>query len=195
MKVSPHPYLSRSLGAAALAVALLAGACATSAPPAQSMKDPKADFSEFATFAWQGDAPGAQPVSILDNDIRAAIANELRQKGYAEAQGGASADLVLHFETAAADTTRSNPVRVGVGMGSIGARGAASVGVSSPSSTNVREGTLILRAVDPARNAEVWNGRVSRQLGRGGPPDQALIQSAVSDLLREFPARASAPKQ
>ena len=161
MKVSPrsHPY--RPLGAAALVAALLAAGCATSAPPVQSMKDPKADFSEFATFAWHGqDAAGGQPVSILDNDIRAAIASELQQKGYAEAQAGADADLVLHFETAAEDTTRSNPVRVGVGMGSIGARGGASVGVSSPSSTNVREGTLILRAVDPERNTEVWNGRV-----------------------------------
>ncbi len=194
MKVSqPDPY--RAFRGAALAVSLLALGCATSAPPVQSMKDPNANFSEFATFAWQGqDAPGAQPVSILDNDIRAAIASELQQKGYAEAKAGADADLVLHFETAAADTTRSNPVRVGVGMGSIGARGGASVGVSSPSSTNVREGTLILRAVDPARNTEVWNGRVSRQLGRGGPPDQALIESAVSDLLREFPARSYAPK-
>jgi hypothetical protein len=176
-------------------LSLIAG-CASTKAPVQSMKDPNANFSQFATFAWQGhDARlGAQPVSILDNDIRAAITTELQQMGYAEATAGAPPDLVLHFETAAADTTRSNPVRIGVGMGSMGSRGGASVGVSSPSSTNVREGTLILRAVDPTRNAEVWNGRVSRQLGRGGPPDKALIQDAVSDLLEEFPARGGAPK-
>jgi hypothetical protein len=185
----PHRFLS-------LFAALILAACASTSSPVQSMKDPKANFREFETFAWQGHGAqsGAQPVSILDNDIRAAITNELQQMGYAEATAGASPDLVLHFETAAADTTRSNPVRVGVGVGSMGARGGASVGVSSPSSTNVREGTLILRAVDPTRNAEVWNGRVSRQLGRGGPPDKALIQSAVSDLLEEFPARGNAPK-
>ena len=59
--------------------------------------------------------------------------------------------------------------------------GAAGVGVSSPSVKNVRE--------DPARNAEVWNGRVSRELGKGDAPDPELIQSAVSDQLKEFPAR------
>ena len=54
--------------------------------------------------------------------------------------------------------------------------GAAGVGVSSPSAKNVREGTLVLRVIDPARNAEVWNGRVSRELGKGDAPDPELIQ-------------------
>jgi hypothetical protein len=184
----PRPY-------SLVPIILLLAGC-KSAPPVQSMKDPQANFSDFSTFAWAGPGAqaGGQPSSILDNDIRAAITNELQRKGYAEAVAGANADLVLQFETAAADTTRSNPVRIGVGMGSMGARGGASVGVSSPSSTNVREGTLILRAIDPTRNAEVWNGSVSRQLGRGGPPDAGLIKSAVGDLLQEFPTRGAAPK-
>ncbi len=192
MNLPQFPRLAYSL----TAMLLIAG-CASNSSPVHSMKDPQANFGEFATFAWQGqDAQsGARPASILDNDIRAAITKEMQRKGYTEAATGASADLMLQFETAAADTTRSNPVRIGVGMGNVGPRGGASVGVNSPSSTNVREGTLILRAVDPQRNAEVWNGSVSRQLGRGGPPDPALIESAVGDLLREFPSRGAAPQE
>ena len=179
-----------------IAIILAAGCVSTAAPP-QSMRDPQADFATFKTFAWDKGAPGPSgeaPISILDSNIRAAIAQELSQKGYAEASGGVSSDLVLQYETAAAEKLKSNPVRIGIGMGGVGGNGAAGVGVSSPSAKNVREGTLVLRAIDPARNAEVWNGRVSRELGKGGPPDPALIQSAVSDLLKEFPAQG-APKQ
>jgi len=194
MNMTQHPRVS-FVGMLLAASSLIAG-CASTTPPVHSMQDPQANFSEFTTFGWAGQdgQSGAQPVSILDSNIREAIAGQLQQKGYAEAVAGARPDLVLQFETAAADTIKSNPVRVGVGVGGMGSMGGGSVGVSSPSATNVREGTLILRAIDPTRNAEVWNGRVSRQLGRGGSPDQALINSAVGDLLQEFPAHGSAPK-
>ena len=89
------------------------------------------------------------------------------------------------------EVLKSNPFRIGIGMGGAGSNGAAGVGVSSPSAKNVREGTLVLRVIDPARNAEVWNGRVSRELGKGGPPDPALIQRGVADLLKDFPSPGS----
>jgi len=177
-----------------LMAACLLGGCTSTPPPVHSMKDPQADFGHFTTFGWQKsmDAQGTEaPISILDTNIRAAIAGELQRKGYAEAVAGASPDLVLQYETAAAEKLKSNPIRIGIGMGGGGSNGAAGVGVSSPSAKNVREGTLVLRIIDPHRNAEVWNGRVSRELGKGGPPDPALVQSAVGDLLKEFPAKTA----
>jgi hypothetical protein len=174
---------------AALAATILLGGCASTPPPVHSMKDPQANFSAFTTFTWDPARDAAQPVTILDSNIRAAITGELQRKGYAEAVAGAKPDLVLQYETAAAEKLKSNPFRIGVGMGGVGNSGAAGVGVSSPSAKNVREGTLVLRVIDPVRNAEVWNGRVSRELGKGGPPDPALIQGAVGELLQEFPAR------
>jgi hypothetical protein len=133
-------------------------------------------------------------VSIVDSNIRAAITSELKQKGYEEAVGDSKPDLVLRYETAAAEKIKSSPIRIGVGMGGYGNGGAAGVGVSSSGTKNVREGTLVLRVIDPSRNAEVWNGRVSRELGKGGVPDPALIQSAVGDLLQSFPARGAQPQ-
>jgi hypothetical protein len=180
-----------------LAGALLASGCATAPSQPYSMKDPQADFATFKTFAWDAgqaaEAPG-EPVTIVNGQIRTAIAGELQQKGYAEAVAGAKPDLLLRYETAAAEKLKSNPFRIGIGMGGAGSNGAAGVGVSSPSAKNIREGTLVLRVIDPARNAEVWNGRVSRELGKDGVPDPGLIQSAVRDLLREFPAPGAAPK-
>jgi len=197
MNTPRQSKLSLAFAMLALAIVQLVTGCASSPPPVQSMRDSQADFNAFRTFAWD---PGpqspaeAQPVSILDSNIRTAITGELQRKGYAEAQAGAKPDLMLRYETAAAEKLKSNPVRFGVGLGGVGSNGAAGVGVSSPSAKNVREGTLVLRVIDPARNAEVWNGRVSRELGKGGPPDPALIQSAVSDLLEEFPAPGSPQK-
>jgi hypothetical protein len=158
------------------------------------MQDAQANFNAFTTFGWRNAEDtqgGGQPVSILDTDIRTSIKNELQRKGYAEAAAGANPDLVLHYETAAAETVKSNPFRVGIGMGGAGSNGAAGVGVSSPSHKSVREGTLVLSIVDPRRNAEVWNGRVSREIGKGGRPSVSLINSAVSELLKEFPSHAA----
>lgn len=181
----------------ALATSLLTGGCTSTPPQPYSMRDPQANFTTFKTFAWDTgqatEAPG-EPVTIVNGQIRTAITGELQQKGYAEALAGAKPDLLLRYETAAAEKLKSNPFRIGVGTGGAGSNGAAGVGVSSPSAKNIREGTLVLRAIDPARNAEVWNGRVSRELGKNGVPDPALIQSAVGDLLREFPAPGEAPK-
>ena len=186
-----HARLSAYLAGLMLAAVILTGGCSTMTP-VQSMKDPQADFNTFSTFAWdkgqEGQAP-AQPVTILDQNIRAAIAGELQRKGYAEATAGTRPDLLLQYETGAADMIKSNPFRIGVGMGGYGSSGGASVGMSTPSARNVTEGKLILRAVDPARNAEVWNGSVSRELGKEGP-DAELIQSAVSELLEKFPAKS-----
>jgi hypothetical protein len=190
MNLPQFPRVPLAFATLMLAAASLTG-CA-SAPPVHSMQDPQANFNTFSTFAWdrpQETAEAAQPISLLDSNIRAAITGELQKKGYAEAVAGASPNLVLQYETAAGEKLKSNPVRIGVGMGGYGNSGGAGVGVSSPSARNVREGTLVLRVIDPARNAEVWNGRVSRELGKGGAPDPALIQNAVGELLQEFPSR------
>lgn len=187
------PSLSVAFPLVLLTAGLLGG-CVSTPPPVHSMQDTQANFDSFNTFTWDPGKDSTQPVSILDSNIRAAISNELQGKGYAEAVAGAKPDLVLQYETAAAEKLKSNPFRIGIGMGGAGSNGAAGVGVSSPSAKNVREGTLVLRVIDPARNAEVWNGRVSRELGKGGPPDPALIKNAVGELLQEFPARGAPPK-
>src|SRR5690349_25131750 len=80
---------------------ILLGGCATAPPPVHSMQDSQANFGSFATFGWRN-AEDAQPLSILDSDIRAAIGGELQRKGYAQAAAGTNPDLLLHYETAAA---------------------------------------------------------------------------------------------
>lgn len=194
MYLPQHSRVSIAFPCLILAASLLTGGCTTSPPPVHTQRAPEADFNTFTTFAWDQGAAASDPVSILDSNIRAAISSELQRKGYSEAAAGATPDLVLRYETAAAEKVKSNPFRIGIGMGGAGSNGAAGVGVSTPSAKNVREGTLVLRVIQPSRNAEVWNGRVSRELGHGGPPDPALIQHAVGELLQDFPTRGSPPQ-
>ena len=176
---------------ASLLVGLVAAGCATPPPQPESMRDPSADFSSFATFGWAPN-PGAdgadQPLRLLDQNIRAAIAGEMQRRGYS--QDDASPDLRIAYETASATKIEDSPVRVGVGMGSWGGSFGSSVNVSSASLRNYQEGTLVIHAIDVARNAEVWQGSISGRISKGST-EPAAVTAAVQAAMRDFPARHS----
>ena len=175
-----------------LAIALLTAGCASSSPAEpESMRDPQANFASYQTFGWNaGVTPASDdaPLKLLDSNIRAAIANELKKRGYGEAPAGVTPDLRITYETASADKLENNPVRVGVGVGSWGGNVGGSVNVGSPSVRNYKEGTLVVHAIDTARNAEVWQGRVSKKITKGSVEPAAIAQ-AVASAMQDFPAR------
>src|SRR5262245_16414917 len=187
----PFPRKTLAVFMLALGATTLLGGCATQPEQPQSMRDPEAEFNAFRTFGWYRDTSSTapdQPLSVLDTNIRAALKAELIRKGYQEAPAGTSPDLLVDYETARAETIKSNPVRIGIGVGSWGGSGGGGVGVSSSGARNVSEGTLVVHVVDPKRKAEVFQARASRELGKG-TADPAIVQSAVADALRDFPAR------
>jgi hypothetical protein len=175
-----------------LAMALLTAGCASSSPAEpESMRDPQANFAAYQTFGWNaGGTPASDdaPLKLLDSNIRAAIANVLKKRGYGEAPAGVTPDLRIAYETASADKLENNPVRVGVGVGSWGGNVGGSVNVGSPSVRNYKEGTLVVHAIDTARNAEVWQGRVSKKITKGSVEPAAIAQ-AVASAMEDFPAR------
>jgi hypothetical protein len=185
---------NKILSGFAAGTAIVLVGCASAAPQPTSMRDPAANFGAYTTFGWvetaRTDASGqAQPMSLVENNIRTAIASELKKKGYEEAAVGATPDMLIDYEAARAEKTKNNPIRIGVGVGSWGGNTGGSVGVSSSGVKNVTEGSLVIHAVDPARKAEVWQGRVARELGKGGA-EPAVVNSAVAEVFRDFPARA-----
>jgi hypothetical protein len=173
-------------------VVVLAG-CATSAPKPEWQRDSTVNFAAYRTFALPA-TPGVggndPPLQLLDRNIRNAIAGEMRRKGYTETSE--QPDLRMIYETTSADRVESSPVQVGVGVGSWGGNVGGSINVGSPSIRNYKEGTLVIHAVDNARNAEVWEGRVSSRIGSGGV-DPAAVSSTVAEVMRNFPARPAGP--
>ena len=155
------------------------------------MRDPGADFAAYRSFGW-APAPGVDaadaPLTLLDRNIRAAIVAEMKRRGYVESQE--SPDLRIAWDTASAEKVESNPVRVGIGVGSWGGSFGGSVNVGSPSVRSYREGTLVIHAIDAARNAEVWQGRVSGRMSKGSV-EPAAVNTAVATAMRDFPARSA----
>lgn len=176
----------------AFCAALLLGACASAPPQPESIRDPNANWSGYASFSW-GPGPAAdgneQPLSMFDQNIRRAIAAEMQRRGYVES--ATNPDLRITYQTASKDVVESNPVRIGVGLGSWGGNFGGSINVGSPSLRNYREGTLLIHAIDTARNAEVWQGRISNRLAKGSTESE-LVASSVSAAMRDFPARSAA---
>lgn len=189
-----HARALRSTTAAACLVAFVAlasGCATTTAPQPTSMRDPQANFATYTTFGWA--TPGAAdagdaPLQLLDSNVRAAIAAEMKKRGYVEAAAGTTPDLRMTYETASADKIENNPVRVGIGVGSWGGNVGGSVNVGSPSVRNYKEGTLVIHAIESARNAEVWQGRVAGKLAKGSL-EPAAISQAVATAMKDFPGR------
>lgn len=184
------PARARAVVLGLLAAALVAG-CASPPPRPETMRDPGADFAAYRTFGWAtggvNEATEA-PVRLLDANLRAAISDVMKRKGYVEAPAGTAPDLRIAFETASADKIENNPVRVGVGIGSWGGNFGGSVNMGSPSIRNYKEGTLVIHAIDNARNAEVWQGRVSGKITQGSL-EPAAINQAVMTAMADFPVR------
>jgi hypothetical protein len=184
-------YPAAVVSSALVATAMAAG-CTSAPPESRSMLDPQADFDAYTTFGWRTNSSAdGSPLSLVDTNIRAAIATEMQRKGYIEAPAGSAADLLLDYEAARTEKMKSSPFRIGVGVGSYGSSGGASVSTSTPGVKNVIEGSLVVHAIDPARNAEVWRSRISRELGKGSVAPE-VIQSVVAEVFSDFPARAPA---
>ncbi len=178
-----------------LGAGMMISGCASAPAKPETMRDAQADFSAYETFGWHAAAPtdkSGATASIVDGYIRTAIANELKSKGYVEAASGSTADLTVEYEAASAEKLKNNPFRIGVGVGGYGSNVGGSVGVGSPGVKEIKEGSLVVHVIDPARKSEVWRGSIARELGKGGVKPEA-VQSAVAELLRDFPARSAPP--
>ena len=179
----------------AVSTQLLIAACASAPSVPETMRGAQADFSAYRTFGWAQPATNAgagESASVVDEYIRTAISADLKSKGYAEAPAGSTPDLAIEYEAAKSEKLKNNPFRIGVGVGGYGNSGGGSVGVGSSGVKEVKEGSLVVHVIDPARKSEVWRGSIARELGKKGVQPE-LVQAAVTELLQDFPARTASP--
>lgn len=172
------------------AMVLLAG-CASTSETSGAMVDQQVNFNDYETFGWYDDPirdTANQPLTLVETAIRRAIAAEMQRKGYIEAPASIPADLLISYQAASTEKVKDNPFRIGIGIGSYGSGGGASIGTSTSSVRNVTEGSLTIHAIDAVRNAEVWQSDVTRELGKG-TVNPEVVKSIVADVFTEFPAR------
>jgi len=145
------------------------------------------DIPAAATFGWI-DEFSAAPSSILDNQISNALRNEFKKKGYVESSD--APDFVVSYETIEIEKVKeSNPVRIGIGVGSWGGSSGGSVGSSVDVGGDAEvllQNQLVVRALDPDTDQEVWIGTTTTF---DEHPGDAVINTAVADLMQGFPAR------
>ena len=146
-----------------------------------------ADIAAYATFGWI-DEFSAAPKTILDQQISNALRNGLRTRGYLETSD--MPDFRVGYETIELETTeRSNPVRIGFGVGSWGGSSGGSVG----SSVDVGGGEevllqhqLVVQLVDSRTDEEVWIGTTATFEQHAGA---GAIDSVVAELLEGVPSK------
>jgi len=176
----------------ALAALILLAGCASAPAEPESMIDQQANFNDYKTFSWLAHADSDEPISIVETKIRAAIISEMERKGYAKAPAGTSGDLLIDYDAARNEKVESRPFRIGIGVGSYGSSGGGGISTSTSGVKNISEGSLVIHAIDSARNTEVWRSQVSRKLGKGAI-DAEEVQSIVTEIFHDFPARTVAP--
>jgi hypothetical protein len=176
---------------AVLLFALLAGCATPGGPRIESDRADDADFTRYATYAWAKPATvgtAEAPLRLFDVNVRNAIRAALGKRGYQEQTE--APDLLIDYETLTQDKVKSNPVRIGIGMGSWGGNVGGSIGLGSPSVESYQEGRLVIRAVDARANREVWVASVVDRMQKDGL-DANEVTRVVELTLRDFPTRTA----
>jgi len=146
---------------------------------------PGIDIPAFATFGWVDEISGS-PNTILETQISTALRSEFLKKGYVETSD--APDFLVRYETVELELAKqSNPVSIGIGVGSwgsnVGGSVGTSVGVGGKEEVRLKN-RLTVRALDPETSQEVWIGITTTFEQR---PNAAEIDRVVAGVMKGFP--------
>lgn len=166
---------------------------------------PEGNVASRQTYFWKGgDYAAAQQldptlVQYADAQVRAAVTEELRRKGYAEAAAANDADLIVSYQVSgmrrfvSEDTTRvgaPSPNTV-LSPSEMQPPPASSV----PREVTVRDGSVILFLDDVQLGKMAWRGEVSTEVRAGSSEQTArIIAQMAREIAKAVPARAGAPR-
>jgi hypothetical protein len=158
---------------------------------ARANYDPAVSFGALRTFRFPAPAgaggtgpPGAAMEQPLDRQIRRYLADDLTLKGFRQASGNETADLIVGFSRGTIVRTYSwipaiyDRYGLGVDPASWGFGGQVDP-----------RGTLVVDLVTPS-NRIAWHAWTTKGLGPGitpGPRTDALLRQSVTEVLAGFP--------
>jgi hypothetical protein len=140
-----------------------------------SSMSPGTNLSRYKTFSFYS-SPYKQgkPESIADQEIRAAIKQNLVAKGTTEATGG-QADFFVAYHVV--EQQKLEATDVGYGYWGVG-------GVDL---TTYTQGTIVVDFIDPQTKKVFWRGTASEIVSDPNNVNTARLDKAVAKLINKYP--------
>jgi hypothetical protein len=187
------PFMKGYLHSIGIIASVLA-ACSTLR--VSSDYDPKANFSQYRTYAWPKehasmavDISGV-PSGLIEQRIRSAVDAQLQVKGLRKVKDEERPDLYVYDHVTQRQKLESYGAGFGLGYGyGYGPWGVG--GIASPI-YNIRqytEGTLVLDLVNAQNHQLVWRG-IASDIVEEPKKSAEKIHHAVAETLKEFPPQS-----
>lgn len=140
---------------------------------------PETNLAGYHGYAWLPVGDGNEPQSIIDQNVRAALRQELARKGLVDV-GAGTPDFLVGYHVL-------EEHKVAVTDWGNGIYGWA------PEVRAYTAGTLIVDFIDPHSNRVIWRVSASHAIEPPGLVDIARLRKAAQQMAARFPApRASA---
>lgn len=145
---------------------------------------PNANLGQYKTYAFRTPRyrEGA-PETPAEQELRAALRNDLAGKGLVEASAGQPPDFLIAYHVERQQKLDVQSVGYGYGWGWGG--GPVSV-------TTYTEGTLIVDFIDPRTNSAFWRATASDVINHPASPDLGKVDKAVAKLVDQYPSQMAA---
>jgi hypothetical protein len=153
-------------------------------------------FNFAAANTWYMATADASEQSLMAPRIAAAIDSDLGSKGLRQVSSASDADIIVSYSIAAEEKPNNSRFSIGLGTGSYGGRGGASIGgsVSQPiGSDMLLFNTIQIDMRAPQNQQLIWRGADSFEIK--GDDAQAKADAAhklVTRILAGFPPAAGA---
>ncbi len=148
------------------------------------------NFAAIQRYFLESRVDKEQP--LMESRIAAAISAELITKGLTLASTAADANVLVRYSFAAEEKPNNSRISIGLGSGSYGGRGGASIGgsVSAPiGQSMLLYNTIQLDMLDARSGQLIWRGSDSFEVK--GEADAQILNDAtgatVARILEAFP--------
>ncbi len=147
----------------------------------------KFDFTKTDSFTVLSSNKGSKN-SLFNDRVINALEKNLKQKNYTKTDEN-NADLIFVFHSNVKDKTQLNNNYQTIGYGRYGYGGRAGMMMSTASTYEYKEGTLVIDALDPKTQKIVWRGTASKELQDKETPQERTqaVNKVISDLMKKFP--------
>lgn len=159
-------------------VAFAAGCGAT----VHSSVAPNANLGQYKTFAFQQPPYRAgHPESPAEQELQAALRNNLAMKGITEAPAGQPPEFLVTYHVKTQQKLDVQQVGYGFGWG-----------LGGTDVYQYTEGTIIVDFIDPRTNQAFWRGTASDVVNQPEMPDVGKLDKAVAKLVNQYPSQMAA---